>query len=141
MKRLVLDLDGTITVDDSSKSYEDKLPNAAMVARIREYKAQGFEVVIATARNMRTYSASVGHINAHTLPVVIEWLRKHDIPYDEIHVGKPWCGHDGFYVDDKAIRPSEFLALSRGEISELLSRESESTNPNPPASESKSRGN
>ena len=35
-------------------------------------------------------------------------------------MGKPWCGHEGFYVDDKAIRPSEFLALSRAEITELL---------------------
>lgn len=125
MKRLVLDLDGTITVDDPSKSYEEKLPNSAVVARIREYKAEGFQIVVATARNMRTYGASVGHINAHTLPVVIDWLRRHDIPYDEIHVGKPWCGHDGFYVDDKAIRPSEFLTLSKKEIGDLLSRESD----------------
>ena len=73
---------------------------------------QGFEIVICSSRNMRTYEGQIGKINAHTLPVILDWLARHEIPSDEIHVGKPWCGTEGFYVDDKAIRPSEFLALS-----------------------------
>ena len=52
-----------------------------------------------------------------------DWLARHQIPYDEIHVGKPWCGTEGFYVDDKAVRPSEFLALSHDEIHALLAKE------------------
>ena len=52
----------------------------------------------------------IGKINANTLPLILDWLAQHEIPYDEIHVGKPWCGTEGFYVDDKAVRPSEFLA-------------------------------
>ncbi|RVT90609.1 capsular biosynthesis protein [Rhodovarius crocodyli] len=120
MTRLVIDLDGTLTIDDPAVSYSDKLPNIPVVARLREYKAQGFEIVIHTARNMRTHKNNVGLINAHTLPVIIDWLRRHDIPYDEIHVGKPWSGHDGFYVDDKALRPDEFAALPYPEIGRLL---------------------
>jgi capsule biosynthesis phosphatase len=69
---------------------------------------------------MRTYASSVGKINAHTLPTIIDWLRKHDIPYDEIHVGKPWCGTDGFYVDDRSIRPEEFRTLGYDQIRRLL---------------------
>jgi capsule biosynthesis phosphatase len=57
------------------------------------------------------------------LPVIIDWLKKHDIPYDEIHVAKPWCGNDGFYIDDKSIRPSEFAQLSYEEIQQLLAKE------------------
>ena len=72
---------------------------------------------------MRTYGCSVGKINANTLPVIIAWLQKHEIPYDEIHVAKPWCGNDGFYIDDKAIRPSEFARLSYEEIQQLLAKE------------------
>jgi capsule biosynthesis phosphatase len=72
---------------------------------------------------MRTYEGQIGKINANTLPVIIDWLARHEIPYDELHVGKPWCGTDGFYVDDKAIRPSEFLALSHAEIQALLAKE------------------
>ncbi|HFM3195463.1 TPA: capsular biosynthesis protein, partial [Escherichia coli] len=48
---------------------------------------------------------------------------RNNIPYDEIIVGKPWCGTNGFYVDDKAIRPSEFISLSETEIAELLDKE------------------
>ena len=123
MKRIVVDLDGTLTVDAASVPYEAKEPNSLMIERLRQYKAAGFEVVIATARNMRTYGGSIGHITAKTLPVIIEWLNRHDVPYDEIHVGKPWCGTDGFYIDDKAIRPSEFLALSYEDIRSLLAQE------------------
>ncbi|EFN9551897.1 capsular biosynthesis protein, partial [Escherichia coli] len=66
---------------------------------------------------------NIGLINKNTLPVIINWLDKNDIPYDEIYVGKPWCGHEGFYVDDKAIRPSEFVNKTYEEIVELLGKE------------------
>jgi capsule biosynthesis phosphatase len=123
LKRLVLDLDGTLTHDDPQASYAERRPNAAMVEKLRAYRAEGFEIVICSSRNMRTYEGQIGKINANTLPVILDWLARHDIPYDEIHVGKPWCGTQGFYVDDKAIRPSEFLALSHEEIHALLARE------------------
>lgn len=123
MKRLVFDLDGTLALDEPERSYADRRPNAELVERLRQYRAQGFEIVICSARNMRTHHGSVGKINALTLPTILEWLARHDIPYDEIHVGKPWCGTEGFYVDDKAIRPSEFLALGLDEIRALLAKE------------------
>jgi capsule biosynthesis phosphatase len=123
MKRLVFDLDGTLTHDDSSVGYAERRPNAAVVEKLRDYREQGFEIVICSSRNMRTYEGQVGKINAHTLPVILDWLARHQIPYDELHVGKPWCGTEGFYVDDKAIRPSEFLALSHDEIHALLAKE------------------
>lgn len=69
---------------------------------------------------MRTYDGNIGKINANTLPVIVDWLSRHSVPYDEIHVGKPWCGDDGFYVDDKAVRPSEFARMSLEEIRAVL---------------------
>ena len=54
---------------------------------------------------------------------MFEWLEKHDIPYDEIHFGKPWCGVNGFYIDDKAVRPKEFLENSYEEILKLIGEE------------------
>lgn len=123
MKRLVFDLDGTLTLDDPQVDYAERQPNLAVVEKLREYRALGFEIVICSARNMRTYGGQVGKINAHTLPVILDWLARHDVPYDEIHVGKPWCGTEGFYIDDKAIRPSEFASLSLEEIADLLARE------------------
>ena len=85
-----------------------------------KYKKDGFDIVISTSRNMLTYQNNLGKINANTLPVIIEWLNKYQIPFDEIYVGKPWCGDEGFYIDDKAIRPSEFLKFSYEEIVKIL---------------------
>lgn len=120
MKRLVIDLDDTLTVHASSASYADKAPNTAVIQRLREYKALGFEVVIFSSRNMRTYEGAVGKINVHTLPVILDWLNRHQVPFDEVIVGKPWCGHDGFYVDDRAVRPSEFVSMTPDQIRALL---------------------
>jgi len=120
MKRLVFDLDGVLTIDDPSRSYADREPNLAVIEKLRDYKTQGFEIVICSARNMRTFGGQVGKINANTLPVMIDWLRRHQVPFDEIHVGKPWCGDEGFYVDDRAVRPGEFLSMSLEQIQALI---------------------
>lgn len=118
MKRLIMDLDNTISFTTQG-DYANANPNQAVIDKLREYKQMGFEIVISSSRNMRTYQGNVGKINIHTLPTIIAWLDKHNVPYDEIYVGKPWCGHDGFYVDDRAVRPEEFATLSYEQIRHL----------------------
>lgn len=118
--RIVIDLDDTITEHGSAENYADKAPNLAVVARLREYKVQGFEIIIYSSRNMRTHHGNVGRLNVYTLPGILDWLAANDVPHDEVWIGKPWCGHDGFYVDDRAVRPAEFATLSYDQIVELL---------------------
>lgn len=122
MKKIIIDLDGTLTID-SECEYSEKPLNIEVLEACIQYKKMGFDIIIQTSRNMRTYSGNIGKINVNTLPGIISWLEKHGVPYDEIYVGKPWCGFDGFYVDDKAIRPSEFTSLSYDEIKALLKKE------------------
>ncbi|MGR5146684.1 HAD-IIIC family phosphatase [Photobacterium alginatilyticum] len=122
MKKLVVDLDGTLTQANTS-DYRNVLPREDVIETLKIYKNNGFSITIATARNMRTYEGNVGKINIHTLPIITEWLSKHNVPYDEILVGKPWCGHEGFYIDDRAVRPSEFATLSLNEINQLFEKE------------------
>ena len=123
MSTIVIDLDGTLTIPGSGEDYASLLPNEAVVTQLRRYAAMGYRIAVMTSRNMRTFENSIGRINAYTLPVAIDWLKKHEIPFDEIHVGKPWCGLAGFYVDDRAIRPSEFAKLEPEAIQALLDRE------------------
>lgn len=122
MKRIVVDLDGTITAAETS-DYENVAPNPQVVETLRRYQQDGFEIVIFSSRNMRTHNGQIGKINVHTLPIIMAWLQKHDVPHDEVIVGKPWCGFEGFYVDDKTVRPSEFASLSYDEIQALLAAE------------------
>lgn len=119
MKRIVIDLDETIC-STVNGDYANSIPKPDVIERMREFKAQGFEIVISTSRNMRTYEGNVGKINANTLPIIVRWLDKHEVPYDEIYTGKPWCGTDGFYVDDRALRPDEFVQLSVEDIRKLV---------------------
>ncbi|WNY81448.1 capsular biosynthesis protein [Cronobacter dublinensis] len=123
MKKLIIDIDMTLTKGKGSKGYEDALVNHELVLKLKDYKKQGFIIVLNTSRNMNSYNNNVGLINKNTLPVILKWLEDNDIPYDEIYVGKPWCGHEGFYVDDKAIRPSEFISMTYDEIVDLLRKE------------------
>jgi capsule biosynthesis phosphatase len=120
-KRIVLDIDGTLCKEkDGATSYSSVLPNLDIIARLKEYKKENFYIILYTSRQMRTYKNNIGQINANTLPLIIDWLKRYDVPYDEIIVGKPWCGFKGFYVDDKAIRPDEFLNFSYHKIRDLL---------------------
>lgn len=123
-KVIVIDLDGTVAAAKrEGESYAEVEPNAAIVAQLRAYRSRGYYIIIQSSRNMRTHDGNVGRINADTLRTILAWLDAHDIPHDEVHVGKPWCGHDGFYVDDRAIRPSEFLTKTHEEILDLLAHE------------------
>ncbi|EOD81722.1 putative capsular polysaccharide biosynthesis protein [Grimontia indica] len=122
MKKLIVDLDNTITLGDTN-DYEKVSPNTPVIEQLREYRNQGFQIVINTARNMRTFSGNVGKINIHTLPIITQWLDEHDVPYDEVLVGKPWCGKEGFYIDDRSVRPSEFAKMTFDEITALLEKE------------------
>ncbi|MCR5302889.1 MAG: capsular biosynthesis protein [Lachnospiraceae bacterium] len=120
----VFDVDGTICpVKKENERYEDIVPYSEMVDKIREYKRGGARIVLLTSRNMNTYNGNLGLINANTAKVLLEWLDKWEIPYDEIIYGKPWAGPHGFYVDDRTVRPSEFLTKSVSELDEIVRRD------------------
>ena len=123
MKKIVIDLDLTLTKGKGQLGYEDAVVNYVVLDRLLNYKKNGFYIVINTSRNMNSFNGNIGKINKYTLPEIINWLDNNNIPYDEIYIGKPWCGFDGFYVDDKAIRPSEFISNSYEEILQILSNE------------------
>jgi capsule biosynthesis phosphatase len=118
MKRIVIDLDNTLCYAEGD--YPNASPNQAVIDKLREYRALGFEIVVHTSRNMRTYEGNVGKINVLTLPVILDWLKRYEVEFDEVVVGKPWCGQEGFYVDDRALRPDEFARMTPKEVSQLI---------------------
>lgn len=120
--RLVFDVDGTLCgAKPTGGTYLDCPPNSELIQKLREYKAKGFAIILSTARGMRTYSNDVTAINENVLPVLLQWLEIHEVPFDELHVGKPWCGFEGLYVDDRTVRPNEFCTLDYEELKNLIS--------------------
>lgn len=123
MKNLIVDLDGTLTIEEENVPYEKKKPNLALIKQLKEYQKMGFKITIFTSRSMRSFNNDIEKIKTHTYPKILQWLHKHQVPFDELIVGKAWCGDEGFYVDDRAIRPSEFVTLSYEEIQKLLDKD------------------
>lgn len=120
-KRIVCDIDGTICpIKRHDEHYEELLPYKSVVKQLNEYKKQGFEIILYTARNMRTYQGDIGKINKYTAPTLVKWLDQHQIPYDEIHYGKPWPGKEGFYLDDRTIRPKEFIDFKLSKLNQIM---------------------
>lgn len=117
------DIDGTLCpIKKKEEEYIDLVPYKDMIDKLREYKEGGAKVVLFTSRNMNSYGGNIGLINANTAKVLLKWLDKWDIPYDEIIYGKPWPGHKGFYVDDRTVRPDEFLKYSVDELDEICKK-------------------
>lgn len=120
---IVIDLDGTLCkLKKRDQEYIDLEPNKEVLQKLREYKKKGYYIIIDSARNMRTYAGNIGQINAVTLKTIFQWLDNHMVPYDEVHIGRPWCGFKGFYVDDKTVRPDEFTSLSIDEIESIVDK-------------------
>lgn len=108
---LIVDLDDTVCFpnhdkNDTFEKYGLAAPNAKVIKSLRKAKEKGFEIVIHTARRMLTHNGDINKIIEDVGQVTIDWLNKHNVPYDDIVWGKPY---GVYYIDDKALRPDEFL--------------------------------
>ncbi len=114
---LVMDVDGTLCpIKRAGEEYSELVPYPEMVKKLRECREDGARIVLYSSRNMNSYNGNIGLINKNTAPVLLEWLKKWDIPYDEVVFGKVWPGHKGFYVDDRSVRPDEFMEHTPEEL-------------------------
>lgn len=102
MLRICVDLDGTICeTKKADQNYEDVLPLPGAVETLQKLKQKGYYIIIHTARNMRTYDGNLGKVIKHQSVTTVNWLEKHNIPYDELLFGKP---HVHAFIDDKGIK-------------------------------------
>ena len=104
--KFCFDLDGTIChTKQLNQKYIDVLPIKGAVETLQQLKSNGHYIIIYTARNMLTYNNNIGKIIANQSRVVINWLETHNIPFDELHFGKPLAD---FYIDDKGVKFSNW---------------------------------
>lgn len=121
---LVIDVDGTLCpIRRAEERYEDLPAEPAMLARLRTLADNGWRIILHSSRGMRTHSGNVGEISRYVLPTLLTWLEAHQVPFHELHIGKPWAGDNGFYVDDRAVRPREFVERSFEELTALCARD------------------
>jgi capsule biosynthesis phosphatase len=101
-QRICVDLDGTICeTRKSGEHYSQVKPKPDAISTLQELKEEGHHIIISTARHMKTCNNNTGEIVAKQGGILIEWLKKHNIPYDELWFGKPLAD---VYIDDKALK-------------------------------------
>jgi len=107
--RICIDLDGVICrLREPGQDYADLQPVPGATDKLRQLKAAGHYIIICTARHMKTCGGNVGQVVARQGAATLEWLKRHDVAYDEIHFGKP---HADIYVDDNALRFESWDAI------------------------------
>ena len=105
-KSIVFDLDDTICFPylnkaDTFERYGKAEPNRAVIDYMRILREKGFHITIHSARRMITHKGSLHDILADVMDITVAWLRKYNVPYDELKFGKPYSST--WYVDDKAM--------------------------------------
>ena len=100
--RICIDLDGVICcLRKPNEGYEHLKPIPGAVDKMQKLRESGHYIIIYTGRRMKTHYANVGQVLADIGKVTLDWLDRYNIPYDEIHFGKPWAD---VYIDDNAYR-------------------------------------
>lgn len=107
--RICFDLDGVLCeLRKPGQTYADLNPTPGSVQKISALRKAGHEIVIATARHMKTCDHSVGRVVARQGKTTLDWLEKHGFEYDEIWFGKPHCD---IYIDDNGYRFTSMLEI------------------------------
>lgn len=110
--RICIDIDGVLAeLRRPEQSYTDVLPVKGATEALHAMRAAGHTIILQTARHMKTCSGNVGMVVARQGKVTLDWLARHDIPFDEIHFGKP---HADVYIDDNAYRFSSWEEVGPG---------------------------
>jgi capsule biosynthesis phosphatase len=99
--RFCFDLDNTlVTYPEIPNDYTTVRPIPYNINFLKYLKRERHTIIIHTARRMKTHKGNTGSVLADIGKITFDTLQKFDIPFDEIHFGKPDAD---FYIDDKAV--------------------------------------
>lgn len=99
--RICFDLDNTlVTYPVVPNDYSTVKPIVKNINLLRQFKEEGHEIIIYTARRMATHNNNVGKVIKDIALTTIQKLEELNIEYDELIFGKPLAD---IYIDDRAI--------------------------------------
>lgn len=104
--RIVFDVDDTICSNVRRTGYENSKPKQDVVDKINYlHDKLGFCIVLYTARGMVSCEGNMERIILKNKKILEDWLKKHNVHYDELVFGKPIAD---VYVDDRCLDVEEF---------------------------------
>jgi hypothetical protein len=101
-KTLVVDFDGTIS-EEGARAYADAVPNTRMICALRKAYADGWSIMVDTARGYGSHDTERHRCMELTKRQLDEW----GCPYDTLRVGVKIAG--AYYIDDRSILPEKFI--------------------------------
>lgn len=118
--RVCFDLDETLCSLDKDlptiEAYKKAHPILEMIDILKELESKGHTIMIYTARGMGTFRGNQGAATASIGKITLDWLLKNNIPYHEIHFGKPSAD---FYIDDKALNAKDIHEVRRKTVENI----------------------
>lgn len=105
-KRIICDLDDTISFCQD-RNFSNATPNQPVIDKINELFDLGWEIFIVTARGCISCSTRE-EADKKYRDQIESWLKNNGVKYTILSFQKELAA---YYVDDKAIRPDEFVAL------------------------------
>lgn len=119
--KICIDIDGVVCeLRRPEQTYADLAPLPGAAEKMQALKQAGHYLILCTARHMSTCNSNVGMVVARQGKTLLDWLAKHQIPYDEIWFGKP---HADVYLDDNAVRFTSWDQISNDGSNLPISRE------------------
>lgn len=102
-KRFCFDLDNTlVTYPKEAGNYGTVEPIIKNIKLVQYLHKQGHTIIIQTARKMKSGMQNAGVATKLAYISVTNTLTKYNIPFDELHFGKPQAD---FYIDDLSVKP------------------------------------
>lgn len=119
---IVTDLDKTLcTLKKDDESYADVKPLTELIDILNKLDCK---VYIESSRNMLTQNNDEAKVIKNIGKTTLEWLDNNNVRYDGIKFGKTL---GSCYIDDKALRPKEFIKIynsleNKNDMNELLEK-------------------
>lgn len=104
-KRIIVDIDDTLCIV-KNRDFINAVPIQKVIDKVNEYYDKGYEIVISTARGQNSCNTPEEMQNKYE-KITKEWLNKAGVKYHKLEIG--YKQNADMYVDDKAIRPDEFV--------------------------------
>lgn len=103
-KTLVVDLDDTISFT-TNRDFENATPNKELITKLNELYNSGWTINILTARGRLSCKSLEEREQKYRIQIE-DWLNKNGVLYNSLSFEKPLAT---YYIDDKAIKPEQFL--------------------------------
>lgn len=103
----VIDIDDTISIT-KNRDFDNSEPIQEVIDKINELYDKGVYIILFTARGMKSQNNDGIKAELKYREITERWLNTHGVKYHELLFGKR---NADYYVDDKAMKPDEFVKI------------------------------